>query len=130
MSAPLRIYVAGPLSAPTDVAMQRNVGRAVAVGASLIMRGHYPLVPHLTYYLDLELKSRGHVATWEEWLRLDEAWLEHADALFYIQSSPGADRELALATERGLPVYRSLSAVPLVRRGAQGRPAKAEDGVA
>ena len=110
-SKPLCIYVAGPLSG--DVAA--NVRRAMEAGITLMRRGHHPMVPHLTQFLDdLVTSGGGEPIPYERWMALDFAWLERADAILHLAPSPGADRELAFAEERGLRVFRSVEDVPEV----------------
>jgi hypothetical protein len=55
----MRIYVAGPYTAPTPEAVQKNVDEAMAIGAALLTMGHNPLVPHWNHYMDLLLRRQG-----------------------------------------------------------------------
>lgn len=40
------IYIAGPYRAPTELEVERNVRRAVALGQYAARRGYTPIVPH------------------------------------------------------------------------------------
>ena len=101
----LKIYVAGPISAPTKEEMDNNVIIASRVTAELIYKGHYPYTPHLLCHLNIE-------KSWEYWMDFDDQWLRQCDALFYIAPSRGTDIELANAKELGMRIFYSLDEVP------------------
>jgi hypothetical protein len=113
---PLRIYVAGPLSAPTPALRLRNVRRAVRTGTALARLGHLPFVPHLTHYWDPDDRLLGY----DWWTAYDHVWLRLCEALYWLSPSPGADRERALAEALGLPIYTALADVPAVGAAAGG----------
>jgi hypothetical protein len=47
--------------------------------------------------------------TFEDWMGLDLAWVEAADALIRLPGeSVGADQEVALARKLGIPVFRNV----------------------
>jgi hypothetical protein len=108
----MRIYVAGPYSAPSQAVVRDNVERALAVGLRLMRRGHVPFVPHLSYWLDELAATQGNAIPYESWLAYDCEWLRLCDALYLLAPSPGADREVMLAEGLWLPIYRSLEEVP------------------
>ena len=103
--SPLTIYVAGPLSAPTLSQEEAHVLRAVDVGAELMRLGWAPYVPHLSWYANAVRPQ-----PYENWMDLDFAWIRRCDAVFVIARSRGADREVALAEQLGITIYRSLFA--------------------
>lgn len=109
----MRIYVAGPYSAPTMEEREVNALRAVRAGLILIQRGHNPYIPHLLHYLELEGQQLGLHLAWDDMMKLDKEWLRQCDALLYLGSSRGADMELAWATEWGLKIYRNLLDIPM-----------------
>lgn len=119
MSKPMRIYVAGPYSAPTRDGVEANIQRAMRTAASCMFRGHDAHCPH-TATDPIEQYATAYHKGWldyERWMRLDFGLIRHwATALFYIAPSPGTDRELALAEELGLTVFRSLDEVPDLRK--------------
>lgn len=95
---PLRVYVAGPYTADPEAC----TAAAIAVGNALLDAGHAPFVPHLSHYWHTLHNQRGY----EDWMRIDLAWLERADAVVRIPGeSPGADREVELARALGIPAY-------------------------
>jgi hypothetical protein len=97
----LRVYVSGPLSGPNA---EENVEVAMKVGRTLIEKGYFPLVPHLTWYMDPD-NELGH----ETWLDIDKAWITVADVVVRLPGpSKGADIEVAHAMRIGVPVFYSL----------------------
>jgi len=66
--------------------------------------GHYPYVPHLNAFWHL-VHPRDH----HEWLDMDFVWLEQCNVLLRLPGdSRGADAEVRLAHEIGIPVYLSM----------------------
>lgn len=116
------IYVSGPYTAGPDAeasargaAVRANIDRANDVALALVRMGHIPFVPHTM------------MAGWEDrhgvrraqTMDLCHRWVERCDAIYVIGRSPGADSELALATARAMPVFRSLAEVPPTRPEGQ-----------
>lgn len=94
------VYVAGPYSSdPTG-----NTRRAIGWAESLAPLDVVPVVPHLSMLWDF---YNPHPVEW--WYAYDLALLARCDALFRFRGkSPGADREVAFANERGIPVFSSI----------------------
>jgi len=93
----MRVYIAGPY-AKGDIAI--NVANAVMAGDMVLDLGHIPYVPHLTHLWHL-ISPHPH----EEWLTLDREWLKVCDMVLRIPGeSAGADQEVELAEELGIPV--------------------------
>ena len=100
----LRVYVAGPYS-KGDVAV--NVRNALLAAEELVKIGHVPYVPHLTHFWHCVFP---HV--YEFWLEFDKEWLRRCEVLLRLPGdSSGADKEVALAHELGIPVYFSLDEI-------------------
>jgi hypothetical protein len=109
------IYVSGPYFPPDEpddatrrAIIERNVARADAVARELASRGHVPFTPHtmLRGWEDEHGMPRAVV------MRISDEWLSTCDALYFIDSSAGAESERRLAARLGLPIYRSLDDVP------------------
>jgi hypothetical protein len=109
----LIVYVAGPYSGRTPFETDGNLEKAINAGLCVALRGHTPLVPHLSHYIDQRAKEVGVPILYEEWMAHCMALLERCDALLYLGSSPGADRELARAGELGMPTFHSLEALAM-----------------
>jgi len=113
----VRIYVAGPYCPKTDNMhdaariAQHNVNRAIEVAYALIAKGHLVFVPHLSHYLHIHYSFRRDLGNY--YLRYDFSIINKwAEALYYICSSPGADKELELAKSLKLKIYYKLWEVP------------------
>lgn len=107
----VRVYISGPYSADPE----RCTRDAIAAADRLLRLGFAPLVPHLKHAW---ITQADH--SYEDWLRLDLAWVQAADVLLRLPgASPGADREVAHARARGIPVMRDID--QLLARS--GRPA-------
>jgi hypothetical protein len=95
------VYVAGPYTGG-DVC--QNVRRAMEVADTLINEHHAPFVPHLYHFMRMH-RPQGY----EEWMRIDLAWLRKSDVLVRLPgTSSGADREVLLAKQLGIPVVLLL----------------------
>lgn len=90
------VYLAGPYSKPDPV---ENMHRAVKL-ADRLLDVCVPVVPHLTGLWHLVSPK-----PYETWLELDVALMLRCDVVFrFPGESSGADGEVALALERGIPV--------------------------
>jgi len=106
------IGVAGPYSAPTEKQRQANLEALNIAAARLLERGHLPIVgvnaalPIITY------TEVDH--DYEVILSISIAIMQSCEALLVIGDSPGVQKEKAVFTAKGLPVYYSLDEVPAV----------------
>lgn len=117
-----RIYICGPLSAPTRDQIEANIQDAVVIADWCMERGHDAHCPHAaTDPIEVFNERYGRTRLgYEDYMRLDLGLIEHwATALFYLRPSPGADRELAAAQAKGLVIFRDISEVPNVRQGVR-----------
>jgi hypothetical protein len=112
----LKIYVAGPYSASSDVEIQNNVNKAIDVGLVLWKKGHYPYIPHLTHFVDVRAKENGVPMKWEDYIEWDRVWLETCDALLFLGGSNGAKLELEYARKMGKTIFFSVNSVPTAVR--------------
>lgn len=99
----IRVYVAGPIGAKDDGRADR-LKAGVDAGFRLLAAGLAPFVPHLW-------AASGHGAAdgeigYEQFMDYDFAWLAQCHAVLRLPGqSPGADREVALASAMGMPVF-------------------------
>jgi len=105
---PLHIYIAGPYTAPTPDEVEANVMAADLIARELAAKGHFPFCPHRQSH-GWERDGRF---GYEDYLRIDLAWLGRCDALFLVGRSPGADREVTEAERLGLAVWTRIEDVP------------------
>lgn len=108
----VHVYIAGPISKdPLDGA--RN---AILQARALDRFGFASYVPHLEVLAQMIAPRE-----WEEWMRLDLAWLAKCDCLLRLPGeSKGADLEVDEAKRLGLPVFFGVA--PLVEWAAGRAP--------
>jgi len=113
VNKPLKIYIAGPYTGKDARETALNVYKAIVVGVEIWKRGHYPYIPHLTHYIWIHPSGN---LTYEEWLEWDKPWLESCDALFYLSSSKGADKDLEFAKTLNKIIFHNIVDIPKVDR--------------
>lgn len=97
------VYISGPLTnGGQDVSgVTKNVTAACRTASKLWSEGFLPIVPHLTVLWDKVAPQ-----PYPTWLKIDAAWLAHADAVLRLPgASVGANLETALAQRIGVPVF-------------------------
>ena len=93
------VFIAGPYTGG-DVA--KNVKAAIDAADKLMDLGLAAFVPHLSHF-----QHMVHARPYMDWTVNDRAILMRCDALFRIPGiSPGAEAEVALAQELGIPVFK------------------------
>ena len=96
-----KIYIAGPYT-KGDVA--KNVKNAFEKANVLADLGYAPYVPHYTHFWNMMFPR-----PYEYWLKLDNQFLPFCDALLRLPgASNGADQEVNLAIELGIPVFHFI----------------------
>src|SRR5690348_6301118 len=99
-----RIYVAGPYT-HGDVAV--NVRNAYEMANRLADQGFAPFVPHGTHFWHMLFPR-----PYEFWLDLDNQFLPCCDAVLRLPgASNGADKEIMLAHNRGIPVFTDFDSL-------------------
>ena len=118
----MRIYLASPYTAygcnahNAPRVAQQNVDRAIEMANKIIEKGHYVFVPHLSHYLHIHYSSKKDLGDF--WYDFDNSFIFFwAEALFYLDGSPGADAELELAQQLGLKIFYRLEDVPDASEG-------------
>lgn len=121
MTTPQLILIAGPYRSGTDDnpdLMAANLRRLEQAAWPIFRAGHIPMIGE---WVALPvLRSAGVDALDDPLVEqvmypAAERLLQHCDAVLRLPGeSTGADRDVALARERGLPVYRSHEEIPPV----------------
>ena len=103
----MKIYIAGPYS-KGDTAM--NVREAILVQDFIEdALGHMAYNPMLSHFQHLVMPHRDV----NYWYEKDILWLRECDAIVRLKGeSVGADREVEIARELGLKIYRSVLDIP------------------
>jgi len=115
----LMILVAGPYRGGTGddpVLMARNLERLEAVTLALFRAGHLPVIGEwvaLPLLRQAGSKRPGDAAYEEISYPVAHRLLSRCDAVLRLPGeSKGADADVRIARERGLPVYTALADVP------------------
>ena len=115
MTTPLLILIAGPYRSGTGGdpdAIARNLERLEAAAAPIYALGHVPMIGEwvaLPILRGVDTASGDGDVMYETARRL----LQHCDAVLRLPGeSSGADADVAIARERGIPVYTDLSEIP------------------
>ena len=119
MTKPLMILIAGPYKSGTngdEALMRRNLKRLQEAAWPIFAAGHVPMIGE---WVALPvLRSAGADGPTDP-LAADvmyptaERLLQHCDAVLRLPgASRGADQDVAIAQERGMPVYHSLAEIP------------------
>ena len=105
------IAVAGPYSAETSEARQRNLDAMNEAAAEIFRLGHIPVIG---VNLALPVVKHIHVQDnrYEAIMKISLAVVAKCDAILIIGESPGVNRERDLIRAKGLPVYNSTSEIP------------------
>jgi hypothetical protein len=117
MTTPLLILIAGPYRSGTGGdpdAIARNLERLEAAAVPIYALGHVPMIGEwvaLPILRGIDTASGDGDVMYETARRL----LQHCDAVLRLPGeSSGADADVAIARERGIPVYTDLSEIPAI----------------
>jgi hypothetical protein len=95
------IYIASPYTIGDKEA---NVRAQIECADKLLNMGFYPYVPLLNHYQDMYCPRPE-----EDWIQQDFYWLAKCNYVLRLPGdSKGADREVRLAEELGIPVFYNL----------------------
>jgi hypothetical protein len=121
MTSPLLILIAGPYRSGTggDPALiARNLERLEEAAAPIHRLGHVPMIgewvalPILRGMDGADAGGRDS-ADGDVMYETAHRLLQHCDAVLRLPGdSAGADKDVEIAHERGLPVYRSIDEIP------------------
>jgi hypothetical protein len=119
MTKPMLILIAGPYRSGTGddpELMSRNLARLEAVAWPIFVAGHVPMIGE---WVALPVLRSAGVDGVADPLADDVLYptaqrlLQHCDAVLRLPGeSTGADQDVAIARERGLPVYYRVEDIP------------------
>jgi hypothetical protein len=116
------VLIAGPYRGGTNddpVLMQANLSRLEAAALEVFRLGHLPMIGEWVALPLIRLSGSRAVGdgVWESiQYPVAHVLLDKCDAVYRIEgASKGADNDVRLAKERGLPVYHRLEEIPRVQ---------------
>lgn len=116
VNKPLRVYIAGPLTAATPKKRLLNARAADAIARELFLLGHWPFVPHtmnLWWFDDPHPQFHDYEKIVKEFDI--EGWLSLCDVVFFLpgwKQSKGSRMERRAAKKKGIPAIFRLKDVP------------------
>lgn len=120
---PLIIMVAGPYRTGTNddpVLIARNLDRLEAAAMPVYKAGHIPMIGEwvaLPLMKQAGSKEPGDSIADEYLYPVAQRLIERCDAVYRIEgASKGADQDVQLARQRGLPIYFSAEEIPSIAR--------------
>ncbi len=116
MTTPLLILIAGPYRSGTggDPALiARNLERLEEAAAPIHRLGHVPMIGEWVALPILRGIDEADAADGDVMYETAHRLLQHCDAVLRLPGdSAGADKDVEIALDRGLPVYRSIDEIP------------------
>ncbi|WP_200826348.1 DUF4406 domain-containing protein [Microbacterium timonense] len=118
MQKPMLILIAGPYRSGTGddpTLMSQNLRRLESAAWPIFEKGHVPMIGE---WVALPVLDSAGSSVFEPLARdvlypTAERLLQHCDAVLRLPGdSRGADEDVRIAHERGIPVYHSLDEVP------------------
>ena len=115
----MMILIAGPYRSGTNddpALIQQNLDRLEAVAMPLFEKGHIPMIGEWVALPLMKLAGFQKIgdAVWDRMqYPVSHALLRKCDAIFRIEgASKGADQDVAIAKDLGMPVYYNIADVP------------------
>lgn len=122
MTKPLLILIAGPYRSGTNGdpdLIARNLARLEEVSGPIFRLGHVPMIgewvalPILRTLEPADSDADADADAGDVMYETAHRLLQHCDAVLRLPGeSSGADKDVEIAQQRGLPVYRSLEEIP------------------
>ncbi|MDR2322127.1 MAG: DUF4406 domain-containing protein [Microbacterium sp.] len=119
MTKPLMILIAGPYASGTGgdpALMAQNLARLEEAAWPIFRAGHIPMIGEwvaLPVLSSAGATGPGDPLANEVMYPTAERLLQHCDAVLRLPGeSRGADQDVTIAEDRGIPVYRRLDEVP------------------
>ena len=109
------ILIAGPYRSGTGddpVLLRRNLDRLEEAAWPIFQAGHVPMIGEWVALPILD-RARGAATAEDVLYPTAQRLLQHCDAVLRLPGeSTGADQDVAIARDRGLPVYHRVEEIP------------------
>ena|SRR3990167_1838591 len=110
------IYIGGKYNAPTDGERLFNTHKVIDFGIKIYEKGHYPVIPHLTHWIEKRMDYLGYPPRPNSyWYAFDNLIIPACQGFIKISKdgeSKGADAEEVLAKKLGLKIFKTLEDIP------------------
>ena len=83
------------------------MNRVIDIAVRLHQKGHYPFIPHLFHFVHLRTRHLGFEIDYEDYMLWHDAYLHICEAILWLDSSPGAERELNRACDLRKTIFFS-----------------------
>ena len=104
----LRVYIAAPYTLPDPCI---NINAVLKVANHLLNSGYAVYTPHLTHFQHIYNPRPK-----KDWLELDKEFLKVCDVVWRLPgTSKGADEEVKLAKELGIPVVTTIDQLKKIK---------------
>lgn len=116
MTKPLLILIAGPYRSGTNgdpALIARNLARLEEASGPIFRLGHIPMIGEWVALPILRTLDEAAAVDGDVMYETARRLLQHCDAVLRLPGeSAGADKDVEIAHELGLAVYRSLEEIP------------------
>ncbi len=116
MTKPLLILIAGPYRSGTNGdpdLIAQNLARLEDASGPIFRLGHVPMIGEWVALPILRTLDEADAGDGDVMYETAHRLLQHCDAVLRLPGeSAGADKDVEIAQQRGLPVYRSLDEIP------------------
>jgi hypothetical protein len=116
MTKPLLILIAGPYRSGTNgdpALIARNLARLEEASGPLFRLGHVPMIGEWVALPILRTLDPSDAGDGDVMYETAHRLLQHCNAVLRLPGeSSGADKDVEIAEQLGLPVYRTLEEVP------------------
>lgn len=101
LKSKIKVYIASPYTLG-DVAI--NVKTQMDMADKLLDLGFIPFTPEYLHF-----QHMMHPRSYEEWMEYDKVWVLTCNCLLRLEGkSSGADEEVSMAKQAGIPVFYSV----------------------
>jgi hypothetical protein len=118
MMKPLLILIAGPYRSGTNgdpARIAQNLARLEEASGPIFRLGHIPMIGEWVALPVLRTLDPADAESGDVMYETAQRLLSHCDAVLRLPGeSAGADKDVEIAQELGLPVYRTLEEIPAV----------------
>ena len=108
------VGVAGPYSAPTADERQKNLDAMNKAAAEVYKKGHIPFIGiNISVPVVNQMEFENEEDKYQAIMEMSLALIDQCDAMLVIRESRGVQMEKEHILSKGLPIYYSLSELPL-----------------